>query len=152
MAADMVKAWCFTMIRTPIPGARLRSIPSRGGSWGLQIGGQVIDLILVITNERGIKGLLQDKFTIGGDIAVSAGPVGRNAEAGTDLLLKAGILSYSRSKGLFAGIAINGAVIMPDEEANKIYYGQELTAEEILLQKKIRPTPTARKLITTLKK
>lgn len=123
-----------------------------GGSWGLQIGGQVIDLILVITNERGIKGLLQDKFTIGGDIAVSAGPVGRNAEAGTDLLLKAGILSYSRSKGLFAGIAINGAVIMPDEEANKIYYGQELTAEEILLQKKIRPTPTARKLITTLKK
>lgn len=123
-----------------------------GGSWGLQIGGQVIDLILVITNERGIKGLLQDKFTIGGDIAASAGPVGRNAEAGTDLLLKAGILSYSRSKGLFAGIAVNGAVIMPDEEANKIYYGQELSAEEILLQKKVRPTPTARELITTLKK
>lgn len=122
------------------------------GSWGLQIGGQVIDLILVITNQRGIKGLLQDKFTIGGDIAAAAGPVGRNAEVGTDLLLKAGILSYSRSKGLFAGITLKGAVIMPDKEANKIYYGKELSAEEILLGKKVKPTQTARKLINTLKK
>lgn len=122
-----------------------------GGSWGLQIGGQVIDLILVITNERGMKGLLQDRFTIGGDIAASAGPVGRNAEVGTDLLLKAGIVSYSRSKGLFAGIALKGAVVMPDKEANMTYYGKELSAEEILMGKKVRPTRTAHELINTLK-
>lgn len=122
-----------------------------GGSWGLQIGGQLIDLILVITNERGLKGLLQNKFTIGGDAAASAGPVGRNAEAGTDLLLKAGILSYSRSKGLFAGISLNGAVIMPDDKANKLYYKQDLSAEEILMAGKVKPTKTAKELIRVLK-
>jgi lipid-binding SYLF domain-containing protein len=123
-----------------------------GGSWGLQIGGQITDLILVIMNERGIKGLLQDRFTIGGDASASAGPVGRNAEAGTDLLLKAGILSYSRSKGLFAGVAINGAVIMPDREANKSYYGRDIPAEDILMGDDIKPSKKALELIGALKK
>lgn len=137
-------------------GTRTWSAPSfytiAGGSWGLQIGGQIIDLILVITNERGMKGLLQDKFIIGGDIAASVGPVGRNAEVGTDLLLKAAIVSYSRSKGLFIGIALKGAVIMPDKKANMNYYGKGLSAEEILMGNEVRPTKTARELINTLKR
>lgn len=122
-----------------------------GGSWGLQIGGQVIDLVLVIPSERGMKGLLQNKFTIGGDAAVSAGPIGRNAEAGTDLLLKGGVLSYSRSKGLFAGISLKGAVIMPDNKANELYYKQQLSTEDILMARKVKPTKTAKELIRILK-
>jgi lipid-binding SYLF domain-containing protein len=123
-----------------------------GGSWGLQIGGQIIDLVLVITNERGMKGLLQNNFTLGGDAAVSAGPVGRNAEASTDLFLKAGILSYSRSKGLFAGIALDGAVLSPIADANENYYKQSLTSYDILMANKVQPTAEGRALITTIEK
>lgn len=123
-----------------------------GGSWGLQVGGQLVDLILVIMNDRGMKGLVQDRFTVGGDIGVSAGPVGRNAEAGTDLLLKAEILSYSRSKGLFAGVSLKGSVIMPDKEANKEFYGQELTSEQILFGTKVRPSRNARDLVDALRR
>jgi len=123
-----------------------------GGSWGLQIGGQAIDLILVITNERGMKGLLQDRFTIGGDAAASAGPVGRNAEAGTDLFLKASILSYSRSRGLFAGITLKGTAIMPDNKANESYYGRAVSAEDILMNEKVRPSRKAIILIDKLRK
>jgi len=123
-----------------------------GGSWGLQIGGQIIDLVLVITNERGMKSLLNDKFTLGGDAAASAGPVGRNAEIATDLLLKAGILSYSRSKGLFAGITLKGAILAPDSKANEAYYGEKLTVEDILMDNKVKPTKEAQELINTIKK
>jgi SH3 domain-containing YSC84-like protein 1 len=123
-----------------------------GGSWGLQIGGQVIDLVLVITNDRGMKGLLQNNFTLGGDAAVSAGPVGRNAEVATDLYLKAGIVSYSRSKGLFAGIALDGAVLSPIADANENYYGQKLTSYDILIANKVQPTQEGKTLITTLNK
>ncbi|MFA5068611.1 MAG: lipid-binding SYLF domain-containing protein [Candidatus Omnitrophota bacterium] len=123
-----------------------------GGSWGLQIGGQIIDLILVITNERGMKGLLQNNFTLGGDAAVSAGPIGRNAEASTDLFLKAGILSYSRSKGLFAGIALDGAVLSPIADANENYYNQKLTSYDILMANKVQPTAEGRALIATIDK
>jgi len=122
-----------------------------GGSWGLQIGGQLVDLVLVITNERGMKGLLQDKFTLGTDAAASAGPVGRNAEIGTDVLLKASILSYSRSKGLFAGVTIKGAVVAPDNKANELYYGKPLSAEEIIMQNKAKPSKKAAELIDTIK-
>ena len=123
-----------------------------GGSWGLQIGGQIIDLVLVITNERGMKGLLQNNFTLGGDAAVSAGPVGRNAEIATDLYLKAGILSYSRSKGLFAGIALDGAVLSPVADANERYYGQKLTSYDILMANKAQPTTEGKTLISTINK
>jgi SH3 domain-containing YSC84-like protein 1 len=123
-----------------------------GGSWGLQIGGQVIDLILVITNERGMKGLLENNFTLGGDAAVSAGPVGRNAEVATDLFLKAGIVSYSRSKGLFAGIALDGAVLSPIADANSSYYGMELTSYDILMANKVQPTAEGKDLIATINK
>ena len=123
-----------------------------GGSWGLQIGGQVIDLILVITNERGMKSLLQNKFTMGADAAVAAGPVGRNTEAATDLHLKANILSYSRSKGLFAGVTLKGAVVSPDNKANELYYGKMVSAEEILIEGDVKPSREAKKLINTIRK
>jgi SH3 domain-containing YSC84-like protein 1 len=123
-----------------------------GGSWGLQIGGQVVDLVLVITNDRGMKGLLQNNFTLGGDAAVSAGPVGRNAEVATDLYLKAGIVSYSRSKGLFAGVALDGAVVSPIADSNEKYYGQKLTSYDILVANKVQPTQEGKTLIATLNK
>src|SRR5215471_16714788 len=85
-----------------------------GGSFGLQIGGQAVDLVLLVMNKSGVEGLLQDKFEIGAGAAVSAGPVGRNAHVSTDVLLKSQIISYSRSRGLFAGLELKGAVITQD--------------------------------------
>ena len=123
-----------------------------GLSYGLQIGGQAIDLILVITSKRGMKSLLDDAITLGGDVAVSAGPVGRNAEAGTDLPLKAGMFSYSRSRGLFAGVAFKGGIIKQDVKSNNSYYGEGITADEILFKGKARPTKTAKQLIKVLQR
>lgn len=109
-----------------------------GGSFGLQIGGQAVDLVLVIMNKDGVEGLLKDKFEIGAGAAASAGPVGRNASASTDALLRAQILSYSRSRGLFAGLELKGAVIASDKEANADVYGGELDARDILVEGKAR--------------
>jgi lipid-binding SYLF domain-containing protein len=121
-----------------------------GGSFGLQFGAQAVDLILVIMNERGLEGLLKDKFTLGADAAVAAGPLGRSVSADTDLLLKAGIFSYSRTKGLFAGIALKGAVIAPDDEANQTYYGGPVHVKEILFGDRIITPASSRELIQTL--
>jgi lipid-binding SYLF domain-containing protein len=112
-----------------------------GGSFGLQIGGQEVDLVLLIMNKSGVEGLLQDKFEIGAGAAASAGPVGRNTHASTDLLLKSQILSYSRSRGLFAGLELKGAVIMQDKEANRDIYDREISAREIIVDGKAR-TPS----------
>lgn len=101
-----------------------------GGSIGLQIGASKTDFVLLFMNEEALGGLLQDKFEIGGEGSVAAGPVGRSASASTDAQLKAGILSYSRSKGLFAGLEIKGVVINPDNDDNMAVYGK--TANEIL--------------------
>lgn len=109
-----------------------------GGSFGLQIGGQAVDLVLVIMNKDGVEGLLKDKFEIGAGAAASAGPVGRNASASTDALLRAQILSYSRSRGLFAGLELKGAVIAADKDANKEIYGETLSPREILVEGKAR--------------
>jgi SH3 domain-containing YSC84-like protein 1 len=109
-----------------------------GGSFGLQIGGQAVDLVLVIMNQAGVENLLKDKFEIGAGAAASAGPVGRNASASTDVLLKAQILSYSRSRGLFAGLELKGAVITSDHDANKDVYGDKLSSRDILLEGKAR--------------
>ena len=123
-----------------------------GGSFGLQIGGAATDLVLVITSKRGVEGLLKDNVTLGGDAAATAGPVGRNAKIETDLLLKAGILSYSRSKGLFAGISLQGAVLGPNKEFNKSLYGRDITAEEIFLTQKVAAPQSAQKLLNTVVK
>ena len=102
-----------------------------GGSFGAQIGAQQTDYVLLIMNEDGVKGLLEDKFEIGGEVGVAAGPVGREAAASTNPTLDAGILSYSRSKGAFIGAAIKGAVISPDNDLNESVYGSK--ANSILM-------------------
>ncbi len=112
-----------------------------GGSFGLQIGGQAVDLVLLVMNKSGVEGLLQDKFEIGAGAAVSAGPVGRNTSVSTDVLLKSQIISYSRSRGLFGGLELKGAMITQDKSANKDIYGQEISAREIIVDGKVR-TPT----------
>ncbi len=101
-----------------------------GGSFGPQIGAQKTDYILLIMNESGLNGLLKDKFELGGEVGISAGPVGREAAASTNPRLEAGILSYSRSKGAFVGAALKGAVISPDNDLNEAIYGKK--ADELL--------------------
>lgn len=103
-----------------------------GGSFGLQFGGQSTDLILVAVNDRGLQDLLKSKFKIGGDAAAAAGPVGRNGQAATDWKLSAELLTYSRSKGLFAGIDLDGTSVSQNAEDNEVYYGQAHSYESIL--------------------
>jgi lipid-binding SYLF domain-containing protein len=102
-----------------------------GGSFGFQLGVEATDVVMVFTNREGIQPLLKGKLKIGADASATAGPVGRKAEAGTDILLKSAIYSYSRSKGLFAGIALDGAVIQLDDDANKTVYGKESVAADM---------------------
>ncbi len=107
-----------------------------GGSLGWQIGGQATDFVLLIMNRRSVDGILEGKFKLGADAAVAAGPVGRAGEASTDIQLKGGILSYSRSRGLFAGVKLEGAVIAQHWEGDEELYGKNLSAEEIMLKNK----------------
>lgn len=116
--------------RTPTGWSAPAFFKIGGGSFGAQIGGQKIDYIMLIMNDGGLKGLLEDKFELGGEASVAAGPVGRSASATTNPTLDAAILSYSRTKGLFAGVAIKGAVITPDNDRNQAVYG--LNARQIL--------------------
>ena len=101
-----------------------------GGSFGAQIGAQKTDYVLIIMNESGLDGLLKDKFELGGEVGIAAGPIGREAAASTNPRLDAGILSYSRSKGVFVGAALKGAVITPDNDLNEAIYGKK--ADEVL--------------------
>ena len=103
-----------------------------GGSFGFQIGGQSIDLVLVAVNERGFQDLLKSKFKIGGDASATAGPVGRNGEASTDWKMNAELLSYSRSKGLFAGINLDGTSVSQNAEDTEIYFGHEQGFDHVL--------------------
>ena len=121
-----------------------------GGSWGLQIGGQLTDLIFVVMNERGMTGLLSNNFTLGADASVAAGPVGRDTQASTDLSLRAGILSYSRSRGLFGGIALDGAVVTQDNNSNSLYYGKDITSRDILLDHAAQVQPSSKELVDAL--
>ena len=122
--------------RTPTGWSSPAFLTLTGGSIGLQIGGQAADIVLVITNRRGLENLLGNQFKIGADVAVAAGPVGRNAEASTDIQMRAQILSYSRSRGLFAGVTINGSTIRQDVDANQRFYGTRLDSKQIVLQGK----------------
>ncbi len=117
-----------------------------GGSFGLQIGGSESDAVVLVNNESGMKHLLEDKFTLGGDATVAAGPVGRDASAQTDVALHAEMLSYSRSRGLFAGIALEGATLRPDKDANRELYGREVGNREILTGGDIKAPVAAEKL------
>jgi len=117
-----------------------------GGSFGLQIGGSESDAVVLVNSESGMKHLLSDKFTLGGDASVAAGPVGRDASAQTDAALHAEMLSYSRSRGLFAGIALEGATMRPDKDADRELYGRDITNREILTGPSIQVPPAADKL------
>jgi lipid-binding SYLF domain-containing protein len=103
-----------------------------GGSWGLQIGVEGVDLVMVIQNDEGMKHLLTSKFKVGADASAAAGPVGRHASAGTDWKLNAEILTYSRAKGVFAGLTLNGADVRPDDDSMKTVYGPEITYRSVL--------------------
>ena len=107
-------------------------IQMTGASFGLQIGGQSTDLVLVAINKDGFQRLLKDKVKLGGDVAIAAGPVGRNSQASTTELARAAILSYSRSKGIFAGIDLTGDVVNQNQEDTRTYYGKDVTYETIL--------------------
>jgi lipid-binding SYLF domain-containing protein len=108
------------------------AIKVEGGSFGFQIGGSETDAIMLVMNKRGAEKLLESKFTLGGDASVAAGPVGRTASANTDAKMQAEILTYSRARGVFAGIALDGATLRPDHETNAELYGGKLTNREIL--------------------
>ena len=103
-----------------------------GGSFGFQIGGQAVDIVLVVMNRRGLENLLQNQFEVGGEASVTAGPVGRDAAASTDVQMRAQILSYSRSRGLFAGVTLNGSTIRQDRDANERFYGTAYRTGQIV--------------------
>jgi len=121
-----------------------------GGSFGWQAGVQATELVLLITSRISLKSLFRDKFTIGADASVAAGPIGRDASAGTDLALSEGILSYSRAKGLFVGVSIKGSILEPDWVANESYYGSDVSLIDIFFKGRGRVSPAASKLIAML--
>jgi len=121
-----------------------------GGSFGLQIGGDATDFVLLVMNESGARGILASKVKLGGDAAVAAGPVGRDASAESDVSLRAEILSYSRSRGLFAGVSLEGSTIRPDNGDNRRVYGKNISARDIVLSGKVAVPPAAEKFISTL--
>src|SRR5215813_7975819 len=114
-------------------------LTTTGGSIGFQIGGQAVDLIMVIMNDRGMQALLSSKFKLGADASVAAGPVGRHTEGSTDWKLRAEVLTYSRARGLFAGISFNGAVIKQDEDATREVYGRMVDFKTILTGSVVTP-------------
>jgi lipid-binding SYLF domain-containing protein len=121
-----------------------------GGSIGFQIGGEAADIVLVFTDRRGVESLLDSKLKLGADVSVAAGPVGRSASAGTDLRFESGVYSYSRTKGLFAGLALDGAVITIDDSANHKVYGSEISGRDILLRGKVSKSPVTAPFMTAL--
>jgi lipid-binding SYLF domain-containing protein len=127
-------------VRTPDGWSAPAFLTLTGGSFGLQIGGQAADIILVIYDRRGLEQLVDNQFKLGADASVAAGPVGREAQAGTDLRMRAQILSYSRARGLFAGVTINGSTIRADRDANERFYGTRLESRQILFER-AAPTP-----------
>jgi len=116
-----------------------------GGSVGFQIGAEAIDLVLLVMSDKGVKGVLNNEFTLGGDMDVTAGPVGRHAEAGVDIFLQGDVYSYSRSQGLFAGVSLKGTVIKSNREFNHQYYRQNLSAEEIMISSELKRVPESSK-------
>jgi SH3 domain-containing YSC84-like protein 1 len=121
-----------------------------GGSFGLQIGGEATDFVLLVMNERGASGILTSKVKLGADASAAAGPVGRTASAETDATLRADILSYSRARGAFVGVALEGSTIRPDNSANKKIYGKEVSAREIVLSGHVAIPSAAQRMVSTL--
>jgi lipid-binding SYLF domain-containing protein len=121
-----------------------------GASFGLQLGGQATDFVLLLMSPTSAANILKSKVKIGGDASAAAGPVGRNVSAETDASMRAEILSYSRARGLFAGISLSGSTLRPDNDANKALYGKPVTADAIVFDKAVPPPPSAQLLLRTL--
>ena len=121
-----------------------------GGSLGLQAGGQSTDFVLLVMNDRGANAILSSKVKLGGDVSAAAGPVGRDASAETDVTLRAKILSYSRARGLFAGVSLAGSTIRPDSIANQKIYGRKIPARNIALSRATSIPSSAKELVATL--
>ena len=122
------------------------------GSVGFQLGGETVDLVLLVMNEHGMNRLLEDKVALGGEMSVAGGPVGRDVRAMTDAQLKAEILSYSRAQGLFAGVNLTGGVLAPDRDNNRDLYGREISPKEILLGKTVTTPAVAQRFMAALKR
>ena len=123
-----------------------------GGSYGLQIGGQATDLVMLVMNDKGMQHLLSSKFKIGADASAAAGPVGRHAAADTDWKMKAEVLSYSRSRGAFAGIDLSGAAIKQDEDSTRLLYGGKMVSFADLLNGKVSATKDSHEFLSTVEK
>ena len=123
-----------------------------GGSFGLQLGGQATDFVLLLMSPKSASSILESKVKLGGDVSAAAGPVGRNVSAETDVTMRAEILSYSRARGLFAGISLAGSTLRPDNDANKKLYGKEVSAKDIVFNKAVPAPKSARLLLATLNK
>jgi len=121
-----------------------------GGSFGLQIGGQATDFVLLIMNPRGAKSILDSKVKLGADASAAAGPKGRDASAATDATMRAEVLSYSRARGLFAGVSLEGSTVRPDKDANESLYGRKVSANEIVFKGAVAVPPSAQKMIAYL--
>jgi SH3 domain-containing YSC84-like protein 1 len=121
-----------------------------GGSFGFQLGGQATDFVLLIMNGRGASSILNSKVKLGADASAAAGPKGRDAEADTDVTMRAEVLTYSRARGLFAGVSLEGSTLRPDNDANETVYGKKLEAKEIALHGAVPIPPSAKVLISTL--
>jgi lipid-binding SYLF domain-containing protein len=122
-----------------------------GGSWGLQLGGQAVDLVMIVTNDQGMQHLLSSKFKLGADASAAAGPVGRDAAADTDWKLKAEVLTYSRARGIFAGIDLNGSAITQDKDETRVLYGQFSPFSDIL-SGKVRPKESTEPFLAAVRK
>jgi len=125
-------------------------IALEGGSFGLQLGGQATDFVLLVMNRRGAQGILSSKVKLGADASAAAGPKGRDAAAATDVTMRAEILTYSRSRGLFAGVSLEGSTLRPDNQANRKLYKKELHARDIVLHRAIRAPASAKQLLSVL--
>ncbi len=123
-----------------------------GGSFGLQIGGEATDFVLLVMNEKGAKSVMSSKVKLGGDASAAAGPVGRTTSAETDIVMNAEILSWSRNKGLFAGISLTGSTLRSDDDANRNLYGKDLNAKQIILEKAVKTPPAGKPLVNLLNK
>jgi lipid-binding SYLF domain-containing protein len=121
-----------------------------GGSFGFQLGGQATDFVLLVMNPRGASSILSSKVKLGADASAAAGPKGRDAEADTDVTLRAEVLTYSRARGLFAGISLEGSTLRPDNDANEQVYGKKISAQDVVLHGAVPIPPAARLLIQTL--
>jgi lipid-binding SYLF domain-containing protein len=120
-----------------------------GGSVGLQVGGQAVDIVLLVMNEKGMDKLVSSKFTLGGEASVAAGPVGRDAEAMTDATMNAEILSYSRARGVFGGVSLKGSTLRPDGDVNEKLYGKDVDSRAVLTGKVSAP-PASKELLAKL--